>query len=458
MTMGVRLPAGRKANDRLRAVMEEAGCSNTGLARRVNVCGAEQGLDLCYDKTSVARWLKGQQPRGRAPAIIAQALGHKLGRVVTIDEIGMTPRPGATPTVGLRFEPILTSALRQVSALWHSDANRAGSPTGEKLPTSVLVGPSRDWLIADPDAVVGGHGPAAVDRADIAVVRATTAAFVDLDHRFGSTRIRPVVVHYLDSVVSRLLADSYGESTGRQLLGAAARLTELAGYMAIDTGQPGLAQRYYIQALRLTQAAGDRGMGGYVLASGMSRVALKLDTPREAVQLARVAQEGSRGRSTPAVQAVCHAAEARGHAMLGDARACERAADKAIDALEHGDPDREPDWVAHVDRAYLAEELARCARDLDQPATAVRCSEEALLGCHPGRSRRRGLRLLLLASAQLRAGDVDQSHCTAVQATQVLRGLYSAQCTSDLEDFRVRLEALGRREEARELVVGPERH
>ncbi|GAA1341238.1 transcriptional regulator [Saccharothrix algeriensis] len=455
--MGVRPPAGRKSNERLRAVMEEAGCSNTGLARRVNVCGAEHGVDLRYDKTSVARWLRGQQPRGRAPVIIAQALGHKLGRVVTVEEIGMAQPHGAAPAAGLRFEPVLAGALRQARALWHSDADRAGHPAGERLSPSVLVQPSRDWLITAPDAAVAGRGPAAVGAADVAAVRATTAAFADLDHRFGSALIRPVVVHYLDSVVSRLLGDSYGESTGRQLFTAAARLTELAGYLAVDTGRPGLAQRYYIQALRLSQAADDRGMGGYVLAAGMSRVALALGSPHEAVQLARVALEGSRGRSTPAVRAVCHAAEARGHALLGDARACERATGRAVEELAQGDPAEEPEWAAHVDRAHLAEELARCAADLDRPATAVRWAREALQGCPPGRWRRRALRLLLLASAQVRAGDVDQGHRTATQAVEVLRGLCSAQCADELEDFRGRLEASGWRAEARELVAGVDR-
>ena len=94
-----------------------------------------------------------------------------------------------------------------------------------------------------------------------------TQALVELDHRFGSGHVRPVVVHYLNSVVSGLLAGSYREAVGRELFAAVARLTELAGYMAVDTGQPGLAQRYYIQALRLAQAAGDRGYGGYVLAA-----------------------------------------------------------------------------------------------------------------------------------------------------------------------------------------------
>ncbi|SHF58016.1 transcriptional regulator [Streptoalloteichus hindustanus] len=468
--MDVRSRAGRQPNERLRAVMEEAGCSNTGLARRVNVCGAEHGLHLRYDKTSVARWLRGQQPRGRAPVIIAQALGRKLGRMVTVEEIGMTSGQGAAPTVGLRFEPTVPGALRQARALWRGDAHRTGALTGERLSTSVLVQPSRDWLIAGPDAVVAGHGPAAVRTADLAVLRATTASLAELDHRFGSGRLRPVVVHYLDSVVSGLVAGSYGEASGRQLLGAVARLTELAGYMAVDTGQPGLAQRYYIQALRLAQAADDRGLGGYVLASGMSRVALQLGSPQEAVQLARAAQEGTRARSTPTVAAACHAAEARGHALLGDARACQQAIGKAVAVLEHGDPDShpgsglgsgldgEPDWAGHVDHAYLAEELARCSADLQQRDTAARWAQEALRGCPPDRARRRALRLLLVASTQLRLGEVDLSCGTAAQAVEVLGGLHSAQCASDLADFCGRLEAQGRREEARALLAEPDRN
>lgn len=99
---------------------------------------------------------------------------------------------------------------------------------------------------------------------------------------------------------------------GRELFAAVARLTELAGYMAVDTGQPGLAQRYYIQALRLAQAAGDRAYGGYVLAASMSHLAAQLGNPREIAQLARAAQEGARGRSTPRAESMFHAAEARG--------------------------------------------------------------------------------------------------------------------------------------------------
>ncbi|MDN3263620.1 transcriptional regulator [Streptomyces sp. CSDS2] len=433
--------------------MEAAGCSSTGLARRVNACGAEQGLDLRYDKTSVARWLQGQQPRGRAPDIIAEALSRKLGRTVTVDDIGMSGARGAAPTVGLRFEPTVAGALQQACALWRSDTRYGNLATSARLATSVLVQASRDWLIAEPDLDVAIEGVPLVGPGDIAAVRATTAAFTDLDHRFGSGSIRLVAVRYLDSVVSELLAGPYRETTARSLFEAVARLTELTASMTVDTGQFGLAQRYYIQALRLAQAAGDRLLGGYVLASGMGHVALQLGNASETVQLARVAREGTRQRITQVSRVVLYLTEARGHALLGEAAACERAVGQARDALEGDDFDRQerPDWASHIDHAYMAQELAHCYHDLGRPESAVRWIQEALREDTPERPRRRVLRLLLLASAELRLGEIERSCDTAAQALGLLRGIRSVQCTKRLEDFRSRLEALGHHEEARNL-------
>lgn len=367
--MAARPLVARQPNERLQTLIQEAACSNAGLARRVNMVGAERGLDLRYDKTSVARWLRGQQPRGRAPGIIAEALGRKLGRTVTIDEIGMANGKNLASGVGLQYAPTVAGAVEQVCELWRSDVGRRDLLTGSAVAASALVEPSRDWLISGPDAQVERAAGARVGMSDVEAVRAMTTALTDLDHRFGSGHVRPVLVHYLNSVVSGLLSGAYREQVGRQLFGAVARLTELAGYMAVDTGQPGLAQRYYIQALRLARAAGDRAYGGYVLAASMSHLAAQLGNPREISQLARAAQEGARGQVTPRAQAMFYAAEARGHALLGDARTCNAVAGRAVAALEQAGPDSgdDPVWIAHFDAGYLADELAHCHRDLGQP-------------------------------------------------------------------------------------------
>ncbi|MFR0353277.1 transcriptional regulator [Streptomyces sediminimaris] len=440
--MAARPLVARQPNERLQALIQEAGCSNAGLARRVNMCGAEHGLDLRYDKTSVARWLRGQQPRGRAPAIIAEALGRKLGRTVTIDEIGMANGKNLASGVGLQFSPTVLGAIEQVCELWRSDVGRRDFLSGSSVAASALVEPSRDWLISAPDAQVSRSAGPRVGQSDVAAVRAMTQALTDLDHQYGSGHVRPVVVHYLNSVVSGLLAGSYREAVGRDLFAAVARLTELAGYMAVDTGQPGLAQRYYIQALRLAQAAGDRAYGGYVLAASMSHLAAQLGNPREIAQLARAAQEGARGRVTPRAEAMFHAAEARGHALMGDARATGAASGRAVTALEAADSASgdDPAWIAHFDEAYLADELAHCHRDLGQADAAARQAQDALDRLPETKARRRAIGYVLLATALVQQREIEQACTTGLKAVDLLGTLRSNRGAEYLEDFQQRLE------------------
>ncbi|KPC91176.1 regulator, partial [Streptomyces sp. NRRL F-6602] len=144
--------------------------------------------------------------------------------------------------------------------------------------------------------------------------------FRSLDHAYGGGHARQALVRYLEHEAEPMLRGRYGEATGRRLFAAAADLTRLAGWTSYDIGAHGLAQRYFVQALRLSQAAGDRAYGSYVLIT-MSRQAVYLHHGREAVQLARVAQQGVGTTAPPVVQALLHAVEARGHGVLGEGRA-----------------------------------------------------------------------------------------------------------------------------------------
>lgn len=453
--MAARPLVAKQPNERLQTLLQEAGCSNAGMARRVNMCGQEHGVRLRYDKTSVARWLRGQQPRGRAPGIIAEALGRKLGREVTLDEIGMSDGRHHDSGAGLRFAPTLAGAVEQAGELWRGDAGRQDYLTGAVVAYTALVEPSRDWLITAPDREVARATGKRVGMSDVAAVQASVTALSGLDHRYGSGRIRPVVVHYLNSVVSGLLRGSCTEAAGRALFAATARLTELAGYMAVDTGRPGLAQRYYVQALRLAQAADDRGYGGYVLGAGMSHLAASLGNPREVAQLARAAQEGARGRVTPRAEAMFAAAEARGHALTGDARAFRELTHTAEAAMGRAEDEEgeDPCWIAHFDRAYLADELAHGHRDLKQHREAAARAAESLAGHPASRVRRRALGLFLLAGAQAGQREADQACHTATKAVELLSTVRSERGAEYLADFRKRLEPFGQASAVRQFTA-----
>lgn len=143
-----------------------------------------------------------------------------------------------------------------------------------------------------------------------------------------------------------------------------------------------------------------------------------------------------------------HAAEARGHALMGDARAAQAAAGRAVEALEGADPfsGDDPAWIKHFDEAYLADELAHCHRDLGQAEAAARRAEESLAKHPQSRARRRAIGYVLLATAQVQQREVEQACHTGTKAVELLGSLRSNRGAEYLEDFQQRLEPF--REEA----------
>lgn len=151
----------RGPNDKLGTVLALAGISNAGLARRVNDLGAQRGLTLRYDKTSVARWVsKGMVPQGAAPHLIAAAIGAKLGRPVPLHEIGLADADPA-PEVGLAFPRDVGEAVRSATELYRLDlaGRRAGTggiwqSLAGSFSVSAYATPASRWLISPADPSV----------------------------------------------------------------------------------------------------------------------------------------------------------------------------------------------------------------------------------------------------------------------------------------------------------------
>ncbi|WP_406382858.1 sporulation protein [Streptomyces sp. NBC_01618] len=158
----------RGPNEKLGTVLALAGISNAGLARRVNDLGAQRGLTLRYDKTSVARWVsKGMVPQGAAPHLIAAAIGAKLGRPVPLHEIGLADADPA-PEVGLAFPRDVAEAVRSATELYRLDlaGRRAGSggiwqSLAGSFSVSAYATPASRWLISPADPSVERDSTAA---------------------------------------------------------------------------------------------------------------------------------------------------------------------------------------------------------------------------------------------------------------------------------------------------------
>ncbi|MER6128832.1 regulator [Streptomyces sp. NPDC001795] len=455
-------PAQRTPNRQLAALIAEAGFSNAGLARRVDQLGLEHGLDLRYDKTSVTRWLRGQQPRGTTPALIAEVFTRRLGRRLTAQDLGLDAC--APVYAGLEFAATPEEAIDIVSGLWRKDSGSHAELRKIAFTPAGLVVPSRDWLIGRADDKVtrgepvpripaqgrpvlprqrsqSERGPGQkVSGGDIAALRSVGELFRALDHAYGGGHARQALVRYLEHEAEPMLRGTYGEQTGRRLFAAAADLTRLAGWTSYDIGAHGLAQRYFVQALRLAQAAGDRMYGAYVLVT-MSRQAVYLGHGREAVQLTRVAQQGVGTSAPPVVQALLHAVEARGHGVLGEVRACTASLVRAERALESARPgDEVPYWGRFFDEAQLADEFGHCHRDLQQYRAAVQHAERSLQLRAPGYARSRLFCRVVLASARLGLGELDQACQLGAEAAGQASEMRSVRAVEYVRDFERRLE------------------
>jgi ATP/maltotriose-dependent transcriptional regulator MalT len=197
----------------------------------------------------------------------------------------------------------------------------------------------------------------------------------------------------------------------------------------------GLAQRYFLQALRLAQDANDRRLAGSIL-SAMSHQATFLGHYTQAATLARAARMGISGVATPTLMAQFHAMEARALARTGDKRACELALAEAARFLDRRNSGDEPEWITYFDEAELAAESAHCFRDVSNARQAVEHAENAMSGSHV---RSDFFATMVLADAHLRAGDIEEACRVALDALDLGEQLRSARCVSYLGEFRAAL-------------------
>ncbi|WP_030990171.1 hypothetical protein [Streptomyces sp. NRRL S-1813] len=354
-------------------------------------------------------------------------LGHLTGQDSVFLDAGYPASPDA--------------AIASVDRLWRADLNGYAPLLQAQASEPAWSEASLRWLVA-PEAAfpktMGDRGPR-VGLADVAVIKSTCDMFAQLDDQFGGDHARHSVIQYLSRDVAPLLSGRYTEFVGRVLFSTVAEATLLAGWMTYDACRHGLAQRYFLQALRLAQDGNDRRLAGSIL-SAMSHQATFLGQFTHAATLARAALMGVSAVATPTLRAQFHAMEARALARTGDRHACESALAAAAEALESCNTDDEPEWITYFDAAELAAEAAHCFRDVRSARQAVSHAESAMSGSHV---RSDFFATMVLADAHLHAGDAEEGCNVALDALDLGEQLRSARCVAYLAEFRQHLAVWG---------------
>ncbi|MGO9501309.1 MAG: hypothetical protein ACLPUO_06980 [Streptosporangiaceae bacterium] len=420
--------------------MAEAGfTSHKAFARAVRRVSEEQAArtPIGCDHTSVSRWLSGMSPRSDTAQCIVTALGRSLGRRVSLAEAGLAASAAIPPDLGLDYHAAAEDALGDLARLWHADLDQSAAVIARPEQPAAWQSAPLSWLLSSgrnelPSGTVNGPR---VGSSDVTRVHATIGMFVELDNRFGGGHARRALIRYLTDDLQPLLNGRYGDGVAG-LFSAAAQATLLAAWMSYDSGLHGLAQRYFIQALRLAEAGDDRPLAGSIL-DAMSHQATFLGRYQHAADLARAARTGTEHVATASLTAHFHAMEARALARLGDARGCELALSAAVSLFERRRPGDDPDWFGYFNDSELAAEFGHCYRDVRRASSAASYAAQSIGNTCGARSD--FFVTMVLAEAHLQAGDAEQACHVALEALHLGNQLASARCAQYLRDFHTAL-------------------
>jgi len=348
--------------------------------------------------------------------------------------------------VGLRFLGDHAEVAGNLTRLWCSDLNDDPSARGQAVVSGAWGDASLAWLVSRERQLATHRQTTGVriGLADVARFRTTLDTFARLDDKFGGGHVRTALIQYLSDDASRLLRGCYTEAVARDLFSAVAEGTLLAAWMTYDSmPESALAQRYFVQALALSQAGNDRMLGASVL-DAMSHQATYTGRYAEAANLARAAAAGTRGIATATLTSHFHVMEARALARLGDAKACDHALAEAVREFERRKPEGDPNWIQYFDDSELAAEFGHCLRDLGRPLDAAQYARRSFPSAAAGVTLLRSdfFAMMVLADVHMDAGNPEEACSVALNALSAGEQIRSARCVNYLRDFRQRLARL----------------
>ncbi len=425
----------------LERLLARAGWTPENLGDRLNELAVTLRRRERIHRKSVRRWVYVESgrsvprvPREPWPGLVCQLLHERLGEPVTVDSLGWTvtgPLRYVPADEGLDQPWDARGAVAALASVVDADAmERRHFMALTGLPLTAVA---HQWLF-DPARVAASVLGKRVDHALVDDLERVAEARRRMDDALGGGTLLPAVREDLRLVVAMLGNAAYTEEVGKRLHGVAAELGRLAGWLAYDSEQPAVAQRYFLAALRAAHVSGDRAIGANVLGF-MSVQARESSSPSDAVTLAESALRAER-ELTPAVAGSLYGRLAVGAGYAGDAVASQRAQDRSFELLARSVPENEPPWIYWFTEADAQGLAGESLLALGRPGEAEPHLRRAVALLNPAFTRDRAGMLCDLATARVGAGAVDRACATASEAAAIIRRLDSPREQRLLADFR----------------------
>ncbi|MEU9607487.1 transcriptional regulator [Streptomyces sp. NPDC048057] len=268
------------------------------------------------------------------------------------------------------------------------------------------------------------------------------------DDLLGSGQVHASARAQLQLIIRTLKNTAYTETTGRRLYSAAAEAARICGWTAHDSGHHGLAEEYYLVALRAAASAGDHVTTANTLAF-WSGLRSSSGDPRSASDLVTHALRRTTRIGSPRMTAMLYTKLARAHSHAGEQRASAHALNTAFDAYDSVRdcrPEEDPDCVYWMDLGELYMQAGSCELSLGRPQASLRhftaaASDLRTADAHDEDAFPRDAVIYLAREAEARValGDLDGAVDTARRAVDSMGGVSSARGTSSLTDLRAKL-------------------
>ncbi|MFJ4772771.1 tetratricopeptide repeat protein [Streptomyces uncialis] len=300
----------REPNQHLERLYRETGWTLRQFVQAVNRIGTERGTPVQYREQSAHQWLKGYVPKESARPLVLEALARKLRRIITPSAAGFPERMGGPD------EQATSSTIEGIIDLGSQDVSPSRrSVIGASLFSAALAIPDWPDIVGRMESAQSG-GVSRIGMPDVSMVVKMTDRLSELDDQFGGRHARPMAAAFLVNTVAPYLRADAPEEVRRSMMSAAAFHCYLTGWMAVDEGLHGLAQRYYVKGLELAGASGDRMTYCHIL-RGMSGQAVDLGHGVTAARLANAAATASPS-AEPRMKAFMAGQQAHSFAMAGE--------------------------------------------------------------------------------------------------------------------------------------------
>lgn len=362
-----------KRNEVLDSLLTELGWSPRALARRINrVFGVGTVAE-----TAPYHWRDaGRVPRPPLPALTAWVLSRELARPITIAELWQgraADSPLTLPADVEMDQPWTHDGALSVVDDWVVsgllDRRLFLAVSGSALTAIASAYPAS--RPGDLSRAIIGHP---VSQPLLEQIEQSIPLLQRLDDANGGGTHLAYVGAQFRAVALLVRQGGHPKPVERRLFAALAELGQLAGWMAFDARQHGLAQRYFLTALRAAHEAGYRSMAAHVLADLAFQAATR-EHAADAISLGEAAADVA--ASAPAtVRASVATRLAYGYAIAGRIGDFERAYQTGLDALTHRRDAEEPAWMYfltpnHLDTqaGYALTHAGVLAHDADDTST-----------------------------------------------------------------------------------------